>query len=554
DDAGNGCVDIVDATASTYTIVPADAGHTIRAVVTGTNGDGAGNGTSDATAVVDAVAPSNTVAPAISGTTTDGQQLTTTNGTWTGTPTITFTYQWKQCDGAGLNCTNINSATNSTYTLVSGDVGHTIKVVVTATNGGGDEAAVSGATVVVAAAAPANTVAPAISGTTTAGQQLTTTNGTWTGTAPITFHYQWKSCDNAGNNCADIGTDENTYTLTANEAGHKIKVTVTAHNTAGDTPATSTLTAAVAPATVAPANSVRPSITGPAVEQRTLTAHKGTWTGTPAPVFTYQWQRCTSKGASCANIAGATKTAYVLAIADVDRTIRVVVTATNAAGHSSVPSAVTVVIATVPRSINGPYFYDGARVRRAAAGVVGATTHGATTWTATAKGIVSPRTYGDLHALPHLAKPVIGIVATPSGHGYWMFAADGGVFSFGDARFYGSTGNLRLAAPIVAMAATPTAKGYWLFAADGGVFSYGDARFYGSTANLHLRRPVVAMLATPTGRGYWLVTSNGGVYRFGDAGNIGSVANLGRNDIVGLVSTGAGYRFVTKSLQLLTGH
>ena len=65
--------------------------------------------------------------------------------------------------------------------------------------------------------------------------------------------------------------------------------------------------------------------------------------------------------------------------------------------------------------------------------------------------------------------------------GYWEVASDGGIFSFGGARFYGSTGSLHLNAPIVGMAATPDDAGYWLLASDGGIFAFGDAVFYGST-------------------------------------------------------------------------
>jgi hypothetical protein len=72
-------------------------------------------------------------------------------------------------------------------------------------------------------------------------------------------------------------------------------------------------------------------------------------------------------------------------------------------------------------------------------------------------------------------------------------ASDGGIFAFGDAQFYGSTGNIRLNQPIVGMAAMPTSNGYWFTAADGGVFSYGDAPFYGSSAGQDLGGPVVAM-------------------------------------------------------------
>jgi hypothetical protein len=69
---------------------------------------------------------------------------------------------------------------------------------------------------------------------------------------------------------------------------------------------------------------------------------------------------------------------------------------------------------------------------------------------------------------------------TPDDDGYWLVATDGGIFSFGDADFYGSTGAIRLNKPIVGMAATPDGGGYWLVASDGGIFSFGDADFYGS--------------------------------------------------------------------------
>jgi hypothetical protein len=83
-----------------------------------------------------------------------------------------------------------------------------------------------------------------------------------------------------------------------------------------------------------------------------------------------------------------------------------------------------------------------------------------------------------------LTKPVVDIAGTPSGEGYWLVAADGGLFTFGDAGYFGSLGNLRLNKPIVGMAATPSGNGYWMVASDGGMFSFGDATFKG----FHVRR------------------------------------------------------------------
>jgi N-acetylmuramoyl-L-alanine amidase len=146
-----------------------------------------------------------------------------------------------------------------------------------------------------------------------------------------------------------------------------------------------------------------------------------------------------------------------------------------------------------------------------------------------------------------LNKPVVGMAATPDGKGYWLVASDGGVFSFGDANFYGSTGGMVLNKPVVGMAATPDGKGYWLVASDGGVFSFGDAHFYGSTGAMVLNKPVVGMAAAPGGTGYWLVASDGGIFSFGDAHFYGSTGAMVLNEpVVGMAAApgGTGYWLV----------
>jgi Ice-binding-like len=133
-----------------------------------------------------------------------------------------------------------------------------------------------------------------------------------------------------------------------------------------------------------------------------------------------------------------------------------------------------------------------------------------------------------------LNRPIVGMAATPSGNGYWLVASDGGIFSFGDASFHGSTGAMTLNRPIVGMAATPSGNGYWLVASDGGIFSFGDASFHGSTGAMALNRPIVGMAATQSGNGYWLVASDGGIFSFGDASFHGSTGSITLNQpIVG---------------------
>jgi uncharacterized protein YkwD len=146
-----------------------------------------------------------------------------------------------------------------------------------------------------------------------------------------------------------------------------------------------------------------------------------------------------------------------------------------------------------------------------------------------------------------LNAPVVGMAATPTGKGAWRVASDGGVFTSGDAHFYGSTGAMHLNQPIVGIAATPTGRGYWFVASDGGIFSFGNAHFYGSTGAMHLNQPIVGMTATRSGRGYWLIARDGGVFSFGDAHFYGSTGAMRLNQpIVGGVSTpgGHGYWFV----------
>jgi hypothetical protein len=140
-----------------------------------------------------------------------------------------------------------------------------------------------------------------------------------------------------------------------------------------------------------------------------------------------------------------------------------------------------------------------------------------------------------------LNKPVVGMAVTPEGGGYWLVAADGGVFAYGDAFFYGSAGGLTLNKPIVAIVATNDGAGYWLVAADGGIFAYGDAVFQGSAGNLKLNQPVVGAAATTDDGGYWLVAADGGIFAYGDAVFAGSTGGMTLNKpIVGMAASPTG--------------
>jgi hypothetical protein len=141
-----------------------------------------------------------------------------------------------------------------------------------------------------------------------------------------------------------------------------------------------------------------------------------------------------------------------------------------------------------------------------------------------------------------LNKPVVGMAATPSGNGYWLVASDGGVFTFGDAQFFGSTGGIVLNKPVVGMTSTSDGNGYWLVASDGGVFTFGDAPFFGSMGGTTLAQPVVGITATPDNGGYRMVAADGGIFDFGDAGFYGSGTGAPLTaPVVGMASRPGGY-------------
>jgi hypothetical protein len=133
------------------------------------------------------------------------------------------------------------------------------------------------------------------------------------------------------------------------------------------------------------------------------------------------------------------------------------------------------------------------------------------------------------------------MAATPDGGGYWLVAADGGIFSYGDAQFYGSTGSIHLNQPIIGMLPGPGGNGYFLVASDGGMFSYGGTNFFGSLGGVPIKHPIVAAATTPTADGYWMTDSTGLVTNFGNADYYGSAPSPLFRPIVGMAEApGAG--------------
>ena len=346
DSAGNNCSNISGAAIySSYTLVYADAGSTIRVRVTATNDSGSTDATSAQTALVSGKAPVNKALPTISGTPTQGQTLTALPGSWDNMtkPTDSYAYQWQRCTGS--TCVDISGATSSDYKLVLADVG-TVRVVVTATNPYGSTSATSAqypSSGTVLTKVPVNVDPPTILGAAEAGQTLTADNGTWDN-SPTSYTYQWQLCDSAGANCVAIsGATASTYLIPSADIGLTITVVVTATNSYGSTDASSDpTTVVVAPGTLTPVNTGLPRITGTGQAQvgKTMTASNGSWNNSPTS-YTYQWLRCAKNGGNCSNISGATSVTYVAQSADHGHTLRVVVTATNAYGSTPATSGRT---------------------------------------------------------------------------------------------------------------------------------------------------------------------------------------------------------------------
>ena len=346
---GAHCGSIHGATASGYRLVAKDAGQTIGLTVKVT--PAGGTATPSYSSLVGPIAAStaaaaSTAQPGVTGKPVQGQTLTVTAGTWTKTPG-TLTYAWMRCNPNGRICAPIDGATSSTYVPVSADVGDALAVLVTATAGSATAAALSVATdAIQAPPVLAATSPPTIEGTPKVGERLSGASGVWTGTAPITFHFQWYRCDTSGAHCSSVhGATAATYRVAAGDAGKTIGLTVTATDATGTkTPAYASLSGPVAAASATLASTVQPKLTGTAVVGQTLSIVAGSWSATVKST-TYAWMRCNANGRVCTAIAGATADTYALTSADVGHTVLVVVTVKAGSATASAFSAATAAVA-----------------------------------------------------------------------------------------------------------------------------------------------------------------------------------------------------------------
>jgi hypothetical protein len=228
---GRLCTPIAGATAQTYTAGASDTGHALLVVVHASLGNAAQDALSLATrAIAPAPGPSSSAPPAVTGIAQQGKQLTGTAGTWSGSGTISYAFQWYRCDPTGAHCKSIHGATRATYTAVAADAGQTITLAVRATDANGTQSAYAGLAGLVAAAGSTvvATAQPAISGSAQQGQTLQVSNGTWS-QAAATFTYQWQRCNPNGRLCTPItGATAGTYVVAPADAGHSLLAVVQA--------------------------------------------------------------------------------------------------------------------------------------------------------------------------------------------------------------------------------------------------------------------------------------------------------------------------------------
>ncbi|ROQ64961.1 hypothetical protein EDF36_0463 [Rathayibacter sp. PhB152] len=205
---------ISGATATTYTLVAADAGAAISVAVTGTKSGYTAVTKTSAAVTAKAALQTLMPTPTITGTTKVGSTLTANPGTWDAGTTLT--YQWKKNGGS-----YISGATAKTYVLKASDAGATITVSVTSTKTGYSPATKTSATTALVTGGVLTGATPTITGTAKVGQTLTAVPGTWT-PAPVTLSYQWKR-----GGTAISGATSATYKTVSADAGKAVTVTVT---------------------------------------------------------------------------------------------------------------------------------------------------------------------------------------------------------------------------------------------------------------------------------------------------------------------------------------
>ena len=300
--------------------------------------------------------PSARARPMVAGQTTQGARLFGVKGSWSGTGQVEYKYQWVRCDQMGAHCASLRGVTRRGHLLGADDVGHTLGLTVRATDSKGSTTEVSTLIGPIAGAPTplVSLVQPTVSGEPVQGGTLKVEPGTWR-PLPESFSYQWARCSPVGRACAPIrGATADTYVVGAPDLGHALVAIVQGRSGATYQAVFSVATASVTAAgaatptptpspTPAPAAGPDEKVTGPlssappvvafVIQQgRQLTGAVGSWSGSGAIKYAYQWHRCDTAGAHCKSIRGATRRTYTFVAKDVGHTIGFGVRATDKSG------------------------------------------------------------------------------------------------------------------------------------------------------------------------------------------------------------------------------
>jgi len=356
------CATISGATSATYVTTLTDTGKRLAVRVIATNAIATATSVTLTTSEVD-VAPNRLTAPALSGTRTQGEELSVSDGTWTAHPTPTITYQWVRCTAAvpvntfalPNTCVNIQGATLSTHTATSDDLGKFVTAIVTATNTRGSASTLAPSATAIASR-PETSATPVVTGTATRGSVLSTTQIAWTGTPTPAVSLEWYRCVSAVDTAATVvpdgctaisGATAATYTIVEADAGKYLTAASVATNVAG-TARKIALSSTIVQSL--PSIVVAPTITGDRWLGSELTVADGQWFEYPEATVTFQWYRCSSPVAAAAtvpahcseSITGATTNTYTLDGSDAGKYLTAVVEHTNSLGTTRHIAAQTI--------------------------------------------------------------------------------------------------------------------------------------------------------------------------------------------------------------------
>ncbi len=295
--------------------------------------------------------PVATGAPSIAGTTAVGRRLTALTGTWAGSGSIRYGFQWYRCDGSGARCNSIRGATAATYMLAAKDVAKTIGLMVSATDTGGATRVYASLVGPVARPTPllVSTAQPIVTGRPVQGGTVQASTGAWSPT-PSQITYSWLRCNRNGRVCGRIAdATGSSYTIGPDDVGHALVALVQASFGTTALSAFSTATTpALAADVVGPTKVAGPTVSGTAAQGRKLTASPGTWSGREPVSFAYQWMRCDAGGARCNLVRGATKETYTLGRRDTGKTVGLTLRAKDATGTVTAYASLIGPIAAIP--------------------------------------------------------------------------------------------------------------------------------------------------------------------------------------------------------------